>query len=100
MFAFSIYLFSITDFVWWWFLLLILAPDIGMLGYLANPKLGSFTYNIFHHKQIAIGFLLVGWYINHEWTALIGIIIFGHSSLDRVFGYELKYPDKFQHTHL
>ncbi|MBC8508108.1 MAG: DUF4260 family protein [Anaerolineales bacterium] len=31
---------------------------------------------------------------------LIGVIMLGHSSLDRVIGYGLKYPDSFQHTHL
>jgi len=100
MFGLSIYLFSMTDFVWWWFLVLILTPDIGMLGYLANPKLGAFTYNLFHHKAVAISILLIGWYFYYEWTTLIGIILFGHSSLDRVFGYGLKYSDNFQRTHL
>ena len=29
-----------------------------------------------------------------------GTILLGHSSLDRVFGYGLKYPDSFKATHL
>ena len=51
MFLFSIYLFSLLDFNWWWYLILIITPDIGMLGYVINPKIGAFTYNIFHHKR-------------------------------------------------
>jgi hypothetical protein len=31
---------------------------------------------------------------------LAGLILFGHSSMDRVLGYGLKYSDSFQHTHL
>lgn len=31
---------------------------------------------------------------------LIGVILFAHSSLDRVFDYGLKYKDDFKHTHL
>jgi hypothetical protein len=31
---------------------------------------------------------------------LAGVILFGHSSMDRIFGYGLKYSDSFQHTHL
>jgi hypothetical protein len=31
---------------------------------------------------------------------LAGTILLGHSSLDRVLGYGLKYPDSFQNTHL
>jgi hypothetical protein len=29
-----------------------------------------------------------------------GLILLGHSSLDRALGYGLKYPDAFQNTHL
>ena len=100
MFVFSIYLFSLLDFEWWWYLILILTPDIGMLGYIFNPKIGAITYNIFHHKGIALLLYLIGVYMNNEIIILTGIILFGHSSLDRIFGYGLKYHDSFIHTHL
>ena len=100
MFLLSIYFFNQTTFAWWWFLALILTPDIGMLGYLVNTKTGAITYNLFHHKAIALLVLFLGWYWNIEWVLLSGIILFGHSSLDRVFGYGLKYNDSFQNTHL
>lgn len=100
MFGFSIVLFNLTDFAWWWYLLLILAPDIGMLGYLAGNKIGAFTYNLFHHKAGALLILCLGWYAGNVWLELAGIILFGHSSLDRILGYGLKYMDGFQHTHL
>ena len=100
MFVLSIYLFAHTDFAWWWYLGLILVPDIGMLGYLRSPKVGAITYNRFHHKGIAIILLCLGWYLSNDWLALTGIILFGHSSMDRIVGYGLKYPDNFKHTHL
>ncbi len=100
MFAFSIYLFSLTDFAWWVYLVLILAPDVGMAGYLAGNKIGAWTYNIFHHKAIAVIVLCLGWYFSMEGMALAGIILFGHASMDRMFGYGLKYSDSFHHTHL
>lgn len=31
---------------------------------------------------------------------LAGVILLGHSSLDRVLGYGLKHADSFQNTHL
>lgn len=99
-FIFGIYLFSQLDVAWWWFPLLLLTPDIGMLGYLANTKLGAFSYNSFHHKGLAIAILLVGFYLKNEVMALIGIILFSHASMDRIFGYGLKYSDHFKHTHL
>src|ERR1700748_244278 len=89
----SIYLFSLLHFAWWWFLLLILAPDIGMFGYVVNNNVGAFTYNIFHHKGIAIIIYLLGIYLHNETVQLIGIILFGHSSLDRFMGYGLKYEE-------
>lgn len=100
MFGLSIYLFRETEFTWWWFPALILVPDIGMIGYLAGSKIGALTYNVFHHKGIAILILCLGWYMSDQWLTLAGIILFGHSSLDRIFGYGLKYPDSFHHTHM
>jgi len=100
MFGFSIVLFNITDFTWWWYPLFILTPDIGMLGYLARTKVGAWTYNLFHHKAVALLVLCLGWYVGNTWLELAGIILFGHSSMDRMFGYGFKYLDSFKHTHL
>ena len=100
LFLFSIYLFSLLDFAWWWFPLLLLTPDISMLGYLAGPAAGAWIYNIVHHKALALGVYLLGMWTANPILQLAGVILFGHSSMDRVFGYGLKYPDSFQHTHL
>lgn len=100
MFGLSVYLFSLTGFAWWWFPVLILLPDIGMLGYLAGPKIGAMCYNVFHHKAIAVVLMLTGWMLLAPWATLAGIILFGHASMDRMLGFGLKYPDSFHHTHL
>jgi len=99
-FVLGIALFSQLSYVWWWFPALLLVPDIGMLGYLVNPRLGAITYNVFHHKGIAIGILLAGMFLFGDLCTLIGVILFSHSAMDRMFGYGLKYPDSFQNTHL
>lgn len=52
-FLLCIFLFSRLPFAWWWFPALLLLPDIGMIGYLAGPKVGAFTYNLLHHRAIA-----------------------------------------------
>lgn len=96
----SIVLFKQTDYPLWVFFAFFLAPDVGMLGYLANKKIGAFTYNIFHHKGIAIALLCIGWYMEIPVLELSGIILFGHSSMDRIFGYGLKFNSGFKHTHL
>jgi Domain of unknown function (DUF4260) len=100
MFGLSIYAFSLTDFAWWWYLVLILLPDIGMIGYAVNARMGALTYNVFHHKAIAVMIYIIGIYLMQPWMALAGIILFGHSSMDRMLGYGLKYNDSFHHTHL
>ncbi len=88
------------QFSWWIWILLFFSPDIGMIGYLINPEIGAITYNLLHHKLIALIILAVGYFCNQPWMVLIGLILFGHSSFDRILGYGLKYPDNFKHTHL
>jgi hypothetical protein len=100
MFVLGLFAFNQLDFAWWWFLILILMPDVGMLGYLFNAKVGAITYNIFHHKGIAIFIYFVGVYFQNETMQLTGVIVFSHASLDRGFGYGLKFFDDFKHTHL
>ncbi|MFY0607022.1 MAG: DUF4260 domain-containing protein [Cyclobacteriaceae bacterium] len=96
----SIYLFYLTDFDWWVYPALILIPDIGMIGYTYNPKIGAITYNITHHKGLGVLALLSGWHFEIPYLELAGIIWIGHACFDRVIGYGLKYPDNFKHTHL
>lgn len=96
---------------WWAYLLLAIGPDIGMLGYLVGSRTGAFTYNLLHHKGVALlvagaGLLGEGLSLMWGWPALghtllmASIVLFGHSSMDRLFGYGLKFGDGFQHTHL
>ena len=42
-----------ADVAWWVYPLLLLGPDIGMLGYLVSPRVGAITYNLLHHKAVA-----------------------------------------------
>ncbi len=99
-FGASIYLFNRLNIEWWWFPALILLPDISMLGYLINPRIGAYTYNFFHHKALALFVYMIGIYFSNNIILLAGIILFAHSSMDRIFGYGLKYTDSFTNTHL
>lgn len=96
----AFYLFLALDYAWWWFFLLLLAPDVSMLGYLLGPKIGAWVYNLAHHRGVAVALFLLGGIGQAGWLQAIGLILLGHASLDRVFGYGLKYTDSFQHTHL
>jgi hypothetical protein len=87
---------------WWCYLLLAIGPDISMLGYLIGTRTGAICYNLFHHKGVALLFLVFAKTMpdHGDWTAITGLILYGHASMDRIFGYGLKFGDSFQHTHL
>lgn len=100
MLALGIYLYNTLSYPWWVFLALFLAPDIGMLGYLVNSKIGALLYNVFHHKGLAIGIYSIGVYSTNPILQLAGIILFSHAAFDRILGYGLKYEKGFKFTHL
>lgn len=100
LFLLGIYFFSQLDYAWWWFLVLLLAPDFSMIGYAFGNKAGAWTYNFFHHRGVAILLYLGGVYYSNQLLQLIGVIWFAHSSMDRMFGYGLKYENGFKFTHL
>lgn len=77
--------------------MLILAPDLGMLGYLIKPKLGSLTYNLLHTYlwPIILGFL--GVTMGYP-TVPVALIWAAHIGFDRALGFGLKYPTNFKDT--
>ena len=96
----SIYGLYLLKVDWWIYILLIIGPDISMLGYIGGNKAGAVIYNIFHHKALAIFIFLLG-LINYNFVLQVaGCILFGHSSMDRMFGYGLKHFSGFKQTHL
>ncbi|MDX1674206.1 MAG: DUF4260 domain-containing protein [Longimicrobiales bacterium] len=96
----SIGIYAHIDASWWLFALLILAPDLGMLGYLAGPRVGAFTYNLVHIYMWP-GALVV-WSLTGgpEWALAVATIWAAHIGVDRALGFGLKGPDAFQQTHL
>jgi len=85
---------------WWLFGVLILAPDLGFLGYLAGTKIGSIAYNALHVTLGplicgALGFLLPSFDLIS--VALIWAV---HIGIDRALGFGLKYRAGAGITHL
>jgi hypothetical protein len=85
---------------WWLYPALLLVPDIFMLGYLANTKLGAFFYNLGHSYFAPALMILLSWRAESKIALAIGVIWLGHIGWDRFFGYGLKYDSDFKHTHL
>ena len=86
----SLYLFLALDYAWWWFPLLFFVPDVSLIGYLINRNVGAIMYNFIHHKALAILLYLTGSFIQWPELQLAGLVMFGHSSLDRVLGFGLQ----------
>jgi len=82
------------------FILLLLVPDVSMIGYTINIRVGSITYNLVH--TYALPALLVGLALALNVPVLLQIafIWFAHIGMDRTVGYGLKYPTDFKDTHL
>ena len=100
MFGLSIWALYFFNAEWWCYPLLVLAPDIGMIGYAGGNKIGAFMYNLFHHKGVAILLFVTGFLLHDMNIQTAGIILFGHSSMDRMLGYGLKLKEGFKFTNL
>lgn len=100
LFLFSVYLFSQLSFAWWVYPLFFFAPDLSIVGYLAGPRFGAVCYNLIHHKAVALATIVLGSFLGATVLSLAGVILLGHSSLDRVLGYGLKTTESFNQTSL
>ncbi|HEX8036610.1 MAG TPA: DUF4260 domain-containing protein [Ktedonobacterales bacterium] len=85
---------------WILFAVLLLAPDLSALGYLAGTAIGATCYNLAHNTVLPLA--LGAYAILGGQTALLpfALIWLAHIGMDRLLGYGLKYPDSFTHTHL
>ena len=85
---------------WWLFVLLILAPDLAMLGYLLGPAIGSYVYNAVHLYVWPLALLAYTLYTGNPLMLPFALIWAAHIGMDRMLGYGLKYPSAFKDTHL
>jgi Domain of unknown function (DUF4260) len=96
----TVILFSNQHEHWWLYPALLLVPDLSMIGYLRNPRIGAATYNV-AHSYLAPGVtIFIGWRLASPLTVAVGLIWLGHVGWDRLLGYGLKYDDGFDCTHL
>ena len=85
---------------WLIFILLLFTPDLSMIGYLKNPKLGAVIYNLIHNFVLSITLILLGFIINNQLVVFSGLILSAHIGMDRALGYGLKEKTGFKNTHL
>ena len=98
--ALSILCYREVNASWVLFVVLLLAPDLAMLGYLRGVQIGTVCYNLVH--TLAGPLFLIGYAVlqRSPWLLAYGLIWTSHIGLDRLLGFGLKYPTRFNDTHL
>jgi hypothetical protein len=82
------------------FIALLLAPDLAMLGYLINPRIGATVYNLAHLYALPIALAALGLAVQNPVLVQLALIWFAHIGMDRAAGYGFKYSTAFKDTHL
>jgi hypothetical protein len=96
----AVFLYWHGSYSWLLFALLCLVPDLSMLGYLVNARIGALCYNAVHTYVGPVALGLIGLAANIWLCVAIALIWAAHIGFDRVLGYGLKYPTAFTDTHL
>ena len=85
---------------WLQFALLILVPDLSMLGFAANVRVGAIAYNAVHTYVGPLVLAVYSFGSNRPAVVLLSLIWIAHIGFDRMLGFGLKYPTRFNDTHL
>ena len=85
---------------WLLFVLLLLTPDLFMLGYPINKTVGAACYNLVHTYVLPLSLFCLLWLSGYQSQSPLILIWTAHIGLDRMLGYGLKYPSGFRDTHL
>jgi hypothetical protein len=85
---------------WWLLVVLVLAPDLSMLGYTAGVRVGAASYNVAHTYTLPLVLGVFGVLADTDLAVELALIWGAHIGVDRALGYGLKYPTGFKDTHL
>jgi hypothetical protein len=84
----------------WLFALLLLAPDLAMVGYVWGARVGALTYNLAHTLVVPAALLAAGVLMGAPLLAQLALIWLAHIGMDRAVGYGFKYASGFKDTHM
>ena len=93
-------LYAHSDYSWLLLAILVLAPDLTAIGFLAGPRVGTLTYNAAHTTVTPIVLGTIGVVLPSDTATAVALIWLIHIGVDRAVGYGLKYPSAFKDTHL
>lgn len=98
--ALSVMLHALGETSWTLFLLLVLIPDLSMLGYLKDSRVKALSYNLGHTHPLPAVLVPFGVLAGSLLYVSLGLIWFAHIGFDRMIGFGLKYPTESRDTHL
>lgn len=96
----AVILYAASGLNWGLFAVLLLVPDLSMLGYMRGPQVGAYLYNAFHTTLWGLALAVAGYAFTADVPLSIGLIWLAHIGMDRALGYGLKEASSFQDTHL
>ena len=99
-FGAGLVLYAVNGGDWLWAIPALLLPDLSAAGYLASPRIGTFTYNLLHNWAPGFIALALGLWLGSPELQIVAAILIAHVGIDRAVGYGLKLPSSFQDTHL
>lgn len=85
---------------WVLFVVLLLAPDLSMLAYLINPRMGATAYNAVHLYLLPGILFAAGYFVSAPLAMQIAAIWFAHIGMDRTLGFGLRYATEAKITHI
>lgn len=85
---------------WWAWPLILLAPDLAMVGYTAGSRVGAAIYNVAHLYGAGLLLAVLGVITGLPLLIALGGLWLAHIGMDRALGYGLKSPEGFHITHL
>ena len=88
------------DWPWWVWPLILLAPDLAMIGYALGPRVGAALYNAAHLYGLALLLAVLGVVAGLPVLIALGGLWLAHIGIDRALGYGLKSREGFRVTHL
>ena len=96
----AVMLYADYTYTWWIFALLLLAPDLSMLGYALGNHWGSVVYNLVHTYTLPLLLASISLVTGLPFGVQLALIWLAHIGMDRTVGYGLKYPASFKDSHL
>jgi Domain of unknown function (DUF4260) len=92
--------FAGLDEPWWLVPLLLLVPDVFMVGYARSRRVGAMLYNLAHSYPAPAALGAVAVVLGEPLWQGVAVVWFAHIGMDRALGYGLKYETSFEDTHL